>query len=253
MKVFYLLVIFVNTTACFAQTKVKLGFEFGVSLSRLYSKTEEVRLNETTINTITPIVSPIIGFKSQFTINRHIYLSTGIKYQINGYSKKTTSKGTSPDFYKEEDAYTSNFLSINKKVFHQINIPLLIGFKFNNLKNIQPTLFIGYTPNFYLKGEHYKKYKSERDNEKYNNYDYESTNNPLDTKTNYRAVKRLHSQATIGMSTIINEKFEISFTYNYGSSFSYEKFQPIGFCTTGSYSNNSFNPSDYGFSLTYFL
>lgn len=100
----------------YSQSKIRNGFELGISIAS--------------------IPSPVIGYRAKILISDHFQISTGIHYQYTG--RKSVSRSSAYEF-------------VDKKIFHKLSIPISTGFQFR-IDKIQPIFIVGYRPSFILSG-----------------------------------------------------------------------------------------------------
>jgi hypothetical protein len=126
--------------------------------------------------------------------------------------------------------------------FHKLCLPLSVGFTVNIWK-LQPSIFVGYRPNYFLSGKYYSKSVF---NHSIDSLDMigENTFNPLDASDAGWPVKHFNNQFFYGFSTFICQHFKISITINSGNEIYFS--QEGGTCLPYFFYNN-----DYAATVTY--
>jgi hypothetical protein len=202
-----------------AQVVLNYGAEFGFAFSQLpknNSYTIESRNDKVTEKT-TSLISPLLGLTSELRIKKHLYLSAGIQYQQSGLRYHSHRDGNDMLY---GGTYTSD--KWENQTFHKIALPLSVGYSFK-LWRLNPSLFVGFRPNYFVAGNHNTR----------NEFDHDITSKDLITENefdpfianeNNRSIKRFQEQFSVGINTLVNQHFKFSVSFHTGTQLIYSEY-----------------------------
>lgn len=224
-----------------AQTNFKYGVELGFAFSQFPKSNSYIiqTRNDKVTGTTIPLLSPLIGLKTELTIKKHIQFGAGFQYQITGERYHYHRDGN--DLLYGATYRTDVW---ENQTFQKLCLPLTAGLTIKIWK-IQPTIFIGYRVNYFLSGKYYSKSVFDHDDSS-RDITSEIEFNPLDRNEIEVTVKHLQRQFLYGFSNSIGQHLKISVTVNSGRSILYS--QSAISCLGYSFQNN-----DYLATVTYLL
>lgn len=201
-----------------AQTVFQYGAEAGLSVSQLprhnlYLPTPNN--DRVTVNT-TPLYSPLLGLTTQLLIKKHLLLSLAVQYQMTGEHDHSHRLGNDLLY-----GGTYRYDLWEDQIFHKLCMPLSAGYAFT-LWGIQPSLFVGYRPNYFLAGKHTRKSVFDHDIASKDNTS-ETGFNPLDTREAGWPVNRFQRQMLCGIAAGVGQHLKISLTLCSGGEILYSE------------------------------
>lgn len=241
MKKLLLLIIILSTLASpetvQAQSTFRYGGELGLSISQLPERMSSVTENGQgkRFERTNPLPGPLVGLATELTVKRYIRFTMGAQYQLAGaryyFNQKDKDYHTKKNYSYE---YWEN------KTMHKLSFPVSAGFVLSEWK-LQPSLFVGYRPNYFIKGEESGRsifvQESQETRRGENSFD------PFDT---FSSARRFQHQVFAGFSSSIGEHIKVSFTYHAGGQLHYGEHNATSYYYT--YNNN-----DWIISATYLL
>jgi len=200
-----LLILTASTEVGLSQSSFKYGVELGLSISQI--PINDTYTSQNGINSIyskdTPLFGPLIGLSSEVTLKKHFQFSLELQYQLAGHRSYY-------QYYRHNNPNGLDFTSDvwENLTFHKLCLQLTAGFTVKIWK-LQPAIFIGYRPNYFILGKYYSKeiYDSDIDSLCHTS-EYEF--NPLDKNKMGFPVKHFHQQYIVGLSSLIGQHFKFS-------------------------------------------
>lgn len=246
-KQFILFFLIVLTFTGYSQSGFNYGPEVGVVVAHFPFTKNYSNYSEETMETTTPIVSPLIGFQTQYTFVNQLQLTAGLQYQMSGSNFHAHRDGNIPRDNGIPIFYSYTYDKWETQRFHKISLPLTIGYKFN-LGRFYTTPYVGLRPNLYFAGAYtYKTAFDASDNAE--DLNSENAFDPLDKNDIEVPVRHLQYQFNAGMSTEIGPRFKVALNYSRGPQITYAEYEG-----TGDVSNNiNFINQDISCSVIYLL
>ena len=135
------------------QVMLKYGPELGVSTSEFPKKqTWPVFAGQEKVEN-NLFLGPLIGFKGQAVLGTHLQFDLGLQYQMAG---QRSYSHTDINFEYLGGTYTQIEDCWNEQTFHKLCLPVTVGYKFS-LGKVQPAVFCGFRPGFFISGKGYEK------------------------------------------------------------------------------------------------
>lgn len=246
-KQFILFPFIVLTLTGYSQSGFNYGPEVGAVVAHLPFTKNYSNYSEETTETTTPIVSPLIGFQTQYTFVNHLQLTAGLQYQMSGSNFHAHRDGNIPRDNGIPIFYSYIYDKWETQRFHKISLPLTIGYKFI-LGRFYTTPYVGLRPNLYVAGAYtYKTAFDASDNAE--DLNSENAFDPLDKNDIEVPVRHLQYQFNAGISTEIGPRFKVALNYSRGPQITYAEY-----AATGDVSNNiNFINQNISCSLIYLL
>lgn len=235
------LIVFLIMTVTYGQTQT--AFKYGAELGLAISKFPKNQLFDNGDNrkirmTSSPLYSPLFGVTTNLIIKKYFQFTAGLQYQMIGVRSYDHN-------YGYDYVYNGNysFETWENQTFHKICLPLTVGLTFK-IWELQPSLFVGYRPNYFLTGKYYRKsVYIPTDNAPDTIIEYEF--NPYDNKKLESPIRqRFDRQFLYGFSTSIGQHFKITLTIYSGRMFLYSESAIT--CLPYGFRNN-----DYTVSISY--
>ena len=201
-----------------SQNSIQNGLELGFSISRFPGFTKNGQGSK---DYTLPILSPLIGFFSNYQFANNFQFSFGSQYQVTG----------SKHYFE-----TADFKSIEKTSFHKISLPIQIRYRFK-IKKYHLAVSTGLRPNFFLSGQRNSSYIT--------NHTVSSKLNLFDKDQCEITAKRFSTQLLLGLSFNISENMNVGIVSNFGNKITY-------LWSYGAYQNYITN-NDLNVSLNYLL
>ncbi len=248
-RVYVLLaILFCSNSFLQAQASFSYGPELGLSVSQLWHwNTQKLKTGEK-IESDSPLLGPSIGFYGQLAFKSGLFIQGTIGYQFTGTKSYSKREESIPRITNHTILFYYSTEYRKKNSLHKIEMPLSIGYVFNNT-HLKPAIYIGGSFNWLLKGTYSSKSKYWR-SEPLRNESYEESINLLDKKL-YHPLKPLSFQLLLGVSIYASSNLKLSFNANYGKPFEYvpNEIDPLScIYTFGTISN-----SEVGLSVTYLI
>ena len=139
----------------FAQVEFNIGPKIGISVAHLPTNSEK-RILETDFVTRAnySTIGPVLGISSQLILWNHLELTAGIQYQNTNRKSSYNKDGRIPRDFDIPEWYTYTTVIQEEQSFNKITFPFTIGFT-SNIWNINPSIYLGFNPNFFLNGKYY--------------------------------------------------------------------------------------------------
>jgi len=226
-----------------AQVTFKYGIETGIAISHFPIKNswnDTFVLDSSKIDKIkerwNPLYSPFLGFNTEITFKKYLQFNVGLHFQTTG-----TRYFYQVDGYDNLYGGTYTCDEWEEQTYLKLCLPVSAAFKFR-IRKIYPSVFIGYSGNYFLTGKYYYKVVTNHEDNTHN-YFYEHTFNPLKIEF---PVKRLSRQIFCGASCQIKQNLKITASIMSGG---WLIFSEYGYPSHG----YIFENQDYTLTLTYFF
>lgn len=243
LKILFLLLI--PSQSGISQSIFPLGLETGITFSQFRTENAISQYGETITTTINPVISPLIGISKYRPLTKHLQITAGLQYQMDGKKSYSYTDYTATTSYSEEWGIIK---------MHKLCLPVTFGYLFNSGK-LKPYLYLGVRPNIILSGNIYYKYHGivvypDRNEP----VDSENKQNLFDRNEYYIPPKRILNQFSFGFSTSISQRIKINFNYNIGYNYYKNIYVFKGNYSTYTWSEKTSIPaSDYVISVKYII
>jgi hypothetical protein len=196
-----------------SQTTFRYGPEFGLSISRFAENKSYVisERNDRVTETKKPILGPLVGITTDLTVKKYFYFTAGLQYQLAGSQSHNHRYANE---YNSGLSYTTEqWLEFR---YQKWCLPVGIGFTVK-IGKFQPSVFMGYRFNYFVKGRYYRKFISDYASPE-DDYEIVYDFDPFVHNPGGSGFPRMDRQRFCGISTFIGEHFKLSLTVNKGGS-----------------------------------